>query len=296
MDHNPTPTHILTVPPGTDNDTAEPWVRTAILDSESNRVFLTDATNTSVKVIPLASPYDISEVNLDTMPWGLALVPTQGEKLLAVTSMDYNVIHMIDVTADPTPTVVQRIYTGRRYIGVDAFDDSRMVVSCCRDGRSDQPPSVDFFTLGGNVEGQAVTSQLLTELRDPRYLCVHGVHVYISDFENHCVYKADLSTGQLIDKLTHPQLQSPCQVCTDHTGNLYVTSKEGRVLVRTRSGQWRSVLEGRQHGEGVRTRPRCVVSVPDTELLVSWDKDVGGDSVLKGYHLGSSALRHFLST
>ena len=132
----------------------------------------------------------------------------------------------------PTLAVTSEIEAARQYDGVaDGLTDHTLLVSCWK--TNSDPARVDVITRCGVVVRTVVDSTMLTQLISPLYLCVAGDCVLLTDWKKHAVYKVDVTTGQLMDTLTHTDMRSPHQVCVDGDGNIYIASANGQcVLVR----------------------------------------------------------------
>ncbi|XP_070201587.1 uncharacterized protein [Littorina saxatilis] len=256
------------------------WYTSVILDSASSRVFKADCSNSMISAATISLRTDTSKRQLEVRPWALALL--KDGATLAVTSENEKQILFINVS---DLSIVKTIHTSRLYWGVGEYASERLVVSCCKD--EDGEASVDVITWEGKVESTLATSQKLTGLSQPHYLFVHNDDVFISDFSSDCVYRVDRNTGEMIDTMTDPQLQSPCQVSVDPAGKLYVASwTNGRVLKKSSPhGKPQPLLVRERNAESGYEHARCV-SVTDTNLLVSWDRSGGSpmNSVLKAYH------------
>ena len=177
-----------------------------------------------------------------------------------------------------------RIQTGRQYDGVgDGLTDHTLLVSC---GKTDSGPArVDLITRGGEVVRTVVDSTMLTQLWDPLYLCVSGGCVLLSDWKTHAVYTVDVTTGQLVDTLTHTDMVSPGQVCVDREGNIYIVSGGGRcVLMRSTGDQWGRVVYSPDHTDQGCDRPLGVCVTRSGRLVVAWRKGYS-HCVVTGYEL-----------
>ena len=180
--------------------------------------------------------------------------------------------------------MITRIQTGRRYEGVgEGLTDHTLLVSC---GKTDSDPArVDLITRGGEVVRTVVDSTMLTQLSGPHCLCVSGGCVLLSDWWTHAVFTVDITTGQLVDTLTHIDMKSPRQICVDEEGNIFIASDGGRcVLVRSTGKQWRRVVYSPDHTDQGYDWPWGVCVTRSGRLVVAWRKDFS-HSVVTGYDL-----------
>ena len=116
-------------------------------------------------------------------------------------------------------------------------------------------------------------------------MCIMDGHVMILDADQHCVYRVEVTTGRLVDTLTHPELKTPWQVVADEHGNMYVTSADGQcVLVLTASGQWRRLLHAPQHSDKDYVCPMALC-LTRSGIVVVWVKDDDSARVVIGYDL-----------
>ena len=134
-------------------------------------------------------------------------------------------------------TVKSRIKTAIEYNCVaQGPDDETLILG----GKGPDGLCVDIVDRTGAKVKTLVDNGTLDRLKYLRELCVSNGHVIIPDTSNHCVYMVEVTTGRLVDTLTHPNMKNPSKVVADAHGNLYLASRDGQcVLVRTPDGQWR---------------------------------------------------------
>ena len=240
---------------------------------------MADYNNNKVKVVDMSDPHTVSaSLTVKERPWGLAVL---SDGLVAVTTLKPT-IYLLKVS--PTLAVTTRTQTGRWYAGVaEGLTDHTLLVSC---GKTDSDPArVDLITRGGEVVRTVVDSTMLTQLSGPHYLCVSGGCVLLSDWWTHAVFTVDITTGQLVDTLTHTDMKSPRQVCVDGEGNIYIASVGGHcVLVRSTGKQWKRVVYSPDHTDQGCDRPCGVCVTRSSRLVVAWYK-YNSDSVVTGYDL-----------
>ena len=272
-----TPHKVFVATPASHDDVKKPWI-TSIVSTQDEKLVMADYNN-KVKVVDMSDPHTVSaSLKVEEKPWGLAVL---SDGLVAVTT--YNpTIYLLKVS--PTLAVTTRIQTGRLYGGVvEGLTDHTLLVSC---GKTDSDPArVDLITRGGEVVRTVVDSTMLTQLGTPHYLCVSGGCVLLSDWRTHAVYRVDVTTGQLVDTLTHTDMKCPRQVCVDGEGNIYIASGSGRcVLVRSTGKQWKRVVYSPDHTDQGCDRPLGVCVTTSGRLVVGWNK-YKSHSVVTGYDL-----------
>nr|KAG5709055.1 hypothetical protein BaRGS_004694 [Batillaria attramentaria] len=263
------PRKVFVTRPDTEGDTHKdgPGI-SSVVATHDGRLVMTDYLNNMVKVAELTSPANtVQGVQLHAAPHKLALLR---DGLVAVTS-DKKFIYFVDVSGNPT--VVSHVQTGKRYWGVASIvEDDTLIVSSMKN--KDNPASVDVISRAGVVLRNVVDSNEILTLVSPEYLCVFGGKVYISDSTASAVFRVELDSGRVLEKLTHSDLKTPQQVATDSDGNCYIACYDSQcVLVVTPGGQWRRLLYGPDHGDSTRICPRglCVTS---WGVIVTWyEKD-----------------------
>ncbi|XP_070183033.1 uncharacterized protein [Littorina saxatilis] len=243
---------------------------------------MADVENESIKVTDLSLKL-IYELRLGFKPRGLAL--SFDRKQLYVTSQEECKIVVIDV--ENKRELDGSINTSKPYWGIGTWDDKTLVVSYSGYSGKHGKPSVDVITVSG-LKVTVIRTLCTPDVLEPHYLSVHSGKVFISDrhHDKSCVYVVDLITGELTETLKHALLQSPCQVCTDHGGNLYVASHKGQCVLKhlTANRQWLEVARGPTDN----AHPKCV-SVAGTRLLVSWGKFGNASSVLQAYNMSPAS-------
>jgi hypothetical protein len=182
------------------------------------------------------------------------------------------------------------VKTVRQYWGIcDSADSNNFItLSCEKD--DDGPASVDVITRSGLVVKTLINSHTLPQLTKPYYRCTVNNHLLVSDWKAHTVFKVDTDSGDVLDQLTHPDLRVPRQLCADVAGNVFVASVNGHcVMVKSRHGEWRRLLEAQRHSEEGYVVP-ARVCVTSSGLFVTWAKKEGPEfpqvsSVSIGYRL-----------
>ena len=236
-----TPHKVFVATPASARDVKKPWI-TSIFSTQDEKLVMADQDNKKVKVVDMSDPHTVSaSLTVEETPWGLAVL---SDGLVAMTTYKPT-IYLLKVS--PTLAVTTRIQTGRQYEGVaEGLTDHTLLVSC--EKTYSDPARVDLITRGGEVVRTVVDSTMLTQLSAPHYLCVSGGCVLLSDWRTNTVYIVDVTTGQLVDTLTHTDMKSPRQVCVDGEGNIYIASGGGRcVLVRSTGNQWGRVVYSPDH-------------------------------------------------
>ena len=269
------PQRVMTTTAVTDQDTETPLIND-VLATQDGRLLMADIDNKVIKV--MSDQTSVTSVKLDEAPLYFAAL---SDGLVALTT-DNNTLFLLDVSGQVA--VTSRIKTVRQYGGVaDGPGDDTLIVSCLKDGGG--PASIDVITRHGGLVRTVVDGNTLTGLQKPRQICIMDGHVMIPDLHQDCVHRVEVTTGRLVDTLTHPVLKTPCQVVADEHGNMYVTSAVGQcVLVLTASGQWRRLLHAPQHSDKDYV---CPVSLCLTRsgIVVVWVKDDFSGRVVIGYGL-----------
>ena len=273
-----TPHKVFVATPASHDDVDKPRI-TSIVSTQDEKLVMADCYNNKVKVVNMSDPHTVSaSLTVEETPWGLAVL---SDGLVAVTT--YNpTIYLLKVS--PTLAVTTRVQTGRQYLGVgEGLTDHTLLVSCLE--TVSDPARVDLITRGGEVVRTVVDSTMLTQLSAPDSLCVSGGCVLLSDWRTHAVYRVDVTTGQLVDTLTHTDMESPCQVCVDGEGNIYIASVGGHcVLVRSTGKQWKRVVYSPEHTDQGCDRPCGLCVTRSGRLVVAWGKS-DSHSVVTGYDL-----------
>ncbi|KAK7461205.1 hypothetical protein BaRGS_00038740 [Batillaria attramentaria] len=201
------------------------------------------------------------------------------DDLVAVTSQDKSIILLLEVT--PDLSLFKKINTGRLYRGVACGGkDGKLIVSCSADDGN--PAKVDKIERNGEVS-QAESIKLPPKT-DPRFLCVVGNDVLVSDKESNSVLRVDWN-AQIKARYTDNDLKSPRQLATDQDGNIYVATRGGRaVLMLQPGGKCRKLLDGNKHGIGNCSRGQSVAVTARNMVVVVWA--ARNDScVVAGYNL-----------
>ena len=264
--------------PASARDVKKPLI-TSIVSTQDEKLVMADCNNDKVKVVDMSDPLTVSaSLKVKETPRRLAVL---SDGLIAMTTLK-PIIYLLKVS--PTLAVTTRTQTDREYAGVaEGLTDHTLLVSC---GKTDSDPAcVDLITRGGEVVRTVVDSTMLTQLSGPDYLCVSGGCVLLSDWWTHAVYRVDVTTGQLVDTLTHRYMKSPDQVCVDREGNIFIASADGRcVLVRSTGNQWKRVVYSPDHTDQGCDWPLGVCVTRSGRLVVAWCKG-NSHSVVTGYDL-----------
>ena len=271
------PQRVMTTTAVTDQDRRTPCI-CDVLATQDGRLLMADIVNKMIKVMSLSDQTSVTSVKLDEAPRCFAAL---SDGLVALTA-DNNTLFLLDVSGQVA--VTSRIKTVREYEGVaDGPDDDTLIVSCSKDG--DGPAIIDVITKHGGLVRTVVDGNTLTGLERPTKICIMDGHVMIPDLHQDCVYRVEVTTGRLVDTLTHPQLNTPWQVVGDEHGNTYVTSVFDRcVLVLTASGQFRKLLHARQHIDKDYVYP-VSLCLTRSGIVVVWANDDFSACVVIGYDL-----------
>ena len=260
------------------DDVAKPLI-ISIVSTQDDKLVMADCGNSKVKVVDMSDPHTVSaSLTVEETPRRLAVL---SDGLVAVTTLKPT-IYLLKVS--PTLAVTTRIQTGRRYGGVaEGLTDHTLLVSC--EKTVSDPARVDLITRGGEVVRTVVDSTMLAQISIPDYLCGSGDCVLVSDWWTHAVYTVDVTTGQLVDTLTHTDMKSPGQVCVDGEGNIYIASARGQcVLVRSTENQWIRIVYSPDHTDQGCDWPWSVCVTRSGRLVVAWYKPYS-HSVVTGYEL-----------
>ncbi|XP_070182588.1 uncharacterized protein [Littorina saxatilis] len=275
-----TPERAFSLTPVSAKDTKKPYI-TAIASATDNRLFMADKANRMIKVVDLREPDEAPvSVELQASPWGLAVL---SDGLVAVTTKTSSV-YLLSAEGDQM-SVKSSIQTRRWYVGVAGNVDSTLVVSCRE--HSDDPERVDVINRRGDVVMTLVDSVRLPELKSVGSLCAAGGDVLVSDFWGHAVYRLTMATGEIVDTLTHTDLQNPQGVVVDKADNVYIASTNCHcVMVKSASGEWRRLLRGPDDSEKGCNFPWGVCVSGEGVVVVAWCRPrVQGVSVVVGYTL-----------
>ena len=226
-----------------------------------------------VKVVVRPGLSTVACLTLRERPLHFARV---SDGLVALTTFS-NVMYLLYVSGHVT--VRSRFHTARQYVGVaDGAGDDTLFVSCWKDGHG--PACVDVIRRDGEVVRRIAVDKTPTILERPLAICVMDGHVMITDLDHDCVYRVKVTTGRLVDTLTHPDLKKPCQVVVDDQGNRYMASRDGQcVLVLTAGGQWRRLLHGPQHGDKDFVYP-VRLCLTKSGMAVVWRNESSGRRVI----------------
>ncbi|KAK7087389.1 uncharacterized protein [Littorina saxatilis] len=264
----------------TDKDVHTPFI-TDVLTTQDGRLIMADAYNKMVKLATLVEPAIVTScLRLESEPGCLALLR---DGVLAVTAKR-KTIFFVDV--ERRLGIRSQCNTARQYVGVTSTPDSddALLVSCWQNG--ERAASVDVIRRDGSVLRTVTNGNSLTGLASPRQMCVTDGNVLVPDFEKQCVYRVELTTGNLVNVLTHKQLVKPIEVAADQHRNVYVVSCDNQcVLVRSPSGEWRRLLHGAEHGSRGCVKP-FALCLTDSGIVVSWARLHSDNSVAYSLVIG----------
>ena len=271
------PQRVMTTTAVTDQDRGAPRI-TDVLATQDGRLLMADIDNKMIKVMSLSDQTSVTSVKLDV---ALLCFAALSDGLVALAA-ENNTLFLLEVSGQVA--VTSRIKTVRQCVGVaDGPDDDTLIVGFWKDG--DGPHSIDVITRHGGLVRTVVDANTLTGLKGPSKICIMDGHVMIPDLDQHCVYRVEVTTGRLVDTLTHPQLKAPWQVVADEHGNMYVASGDGQcVLVLTTSGQWRRLLHAPQHSDKGYVCPLSFC-LTRSGIVVVWTKGDFSACVVIGYDL-----------
>lgn len=270
-----TPKKVFTVAPTADDDTQKPSID-AIAYTHDDRLVMADGGNYKVKIVDLRDPKTVTaSVKLDFKPLSLAALH---DGPVALTT-DNTVIYLLDLVDTVTAT---QIKTLSQYAGVvGSTSDETLIVSCCKNNT--QPARVDVINRAGDIVRTIADVTTIPGLEFPGHMCLVDKHVLIADSWKDVVYYVDPESCKLTEMVTHTGLNRPSQIAADKSGNVYVASRDSqRVLVRSREGEWRCLLEGHQHSEQACFWPRGVCVTTTGRIMVAWRKAYS-HSVVIGY-------------
>lgn len=167
-----------------------------------------------------------------------------------------------------------------------AFTDQQLVVGCRKDRQG--PAKVDIIDRqDGKLVKTVVDTGALPELFCPYHiiLAANG-ELFVSSFANHCVYKMNLSTGTIVQSLTHAKLQFPQQLTMDPSGTIYVCSTYGHcILAVGKKGDWCRLLDCETYSNKGFDKPYSLCLV-EGGIVVGWNKPFHPfDSILITYSL-----------
>nr|KAG5693507.1 hypothetical protein BaRGS_006209 [Batillaria attramentaria] len=250
----------------------------AIVAKENGKLIVTDENNKMIKVLDVSKPgITCVGISLGSVPRGLTLLHDNPNKVAVTT--DLKCIYFLDVGS--FPKVINFVQTARQYRGVASVREDNTLVVGCNYGRWEGPACVDVVTQEGVVL-KTVDDKTLSGLLAPENLCVWFGDMLVSDNQANCLYRLKMDTGCMVAKLTHPDLQGPCQVTTDYRGNCYIACPRSQcVLVVTPAGEWRKLLHGPTDGDPPRVQPYGVYALT-SHLAVAWHYD---HSVVALYNL-----------
>lgn len=303
--------HIQATNPRTKDDLSGVCYITSVTCTPTGALVMADTRNRMVKVIPASLPRKSSIDRDDSLcnylslgephpplysdyatrclvlleqPCDLATLP-DGD--VAVTT-DSNILYFI--SAGVHIFVTARVETRRTYSGVAAHSSSSntLLASSCQDPERRLDACVDVIDRAGRVVRTVVDGAANDWLRSPTCLCLFDdATLHIADYHRHTVLAVDVASGALQETLTHAEMRTPRQICTDKAGNLFVASEYGQcLLVRSPAGQWRKLLNPQDHSRHGFNCPSGVCLTGAGGLVVAWTKTTGGfESELVGYQL-----------
>ncbi|KAK7087536.1 tripartite motif-containing protein 2-like [Littorina saxatilis] len=256
-----TPRHVFETTAVTDQDTKTPYIND-LLTTPDGRLLMADYYNKMIKVVarPLSGEHTLPALTLEKDPRYMSLL---SDGLVAVTAWG-KTIYLVDVSSHVT--VKTKFKTKRQYQGVtDGPDDDTLLVSRWKDEGG--PAGVDVIKRNGSLVRTVIDGTKLEGLEMQYSICVVDGHVLIPDFSQHCVYRVEVTSGRLVDTLTHPDLKGPTQVVADDDGKLYIVCEQSHsVVVWSCEGEWRRLL---QHGSGDNSYP-VAMCLTKSGITVGW--------------------------
>ena len=250
--------------PGDKND---PYIPCMI--HTDNTVYMMDMNNKSIKCLDVASRTITQSLTLDVSPRGMTLC-CDGQTL-AITTGDNKTVIFIKEMRVTMRASVQRVYRG-----VAGLPSQRLVVGCWKD--RDGPATIDIIDYRGNVLHTLMTRH--TNIPDTEVTLKCSLYLHYNDTNNellvsdrwaNSVHRINMSNNEVLPSLTHPQLKYPHQITTDHHGHLAVASTDGQcVVVYMKSGGWRTLATGQDHGQGDFVCPRAVCLTDSGHVIIAW--------------------------
>ncbi|KAK7108566.1 uncharacterized protein [Littorina saxatilis] len=273
-----TPRRVFQTSAATDQDVKPPFI-CDMLTARDGRVLMGDINN---KMVKLLSPDNPSEVAYVQLEGGIRRMALLSGDAVAVNT-DIKVIYLVNSNGGEF-TVKGRFQTARQYIGmVQGPDDVTLVVGCWKD--DDGPARIDVIRHDGSVVRTVADESSIPGLKSPCQLLQLGDRLIIPDLLANCVYILELSSGRLVETVTHADIKKPTQVLVDGRENLYFVSHEGQcVLVRSPEGQWRHLLRGKEDGVNELTSPWAACLI-DTGIVVAWNNNFTTPFAVAGYTL-----------
>ena len=264
---------------------AQPLI-SSIVCAQNEKLVMTDYENRKVKVVDMSDPYTVSDsLPVKEIPLHMAAL---SDGLVAMT-VDEPAIYLLKVS--PALAVESRIKTNIPYSGVaEGLTDDTLLVCIGKTVKS--PATVNIITRKGDLVMPVVNSTTLTQLCAPSRMCVSQDSVLLSDWAKDAVYKVNVSTGQLLDTLTHRDMRRPGQVCVDGEGNIYtVSSESGCVLVMSKQKEWRRIVYSPDHTDQGCHKPLGVCVTTSGRLVVAWCNP-DSHCVVIGYELKGLTQQH----
>ena len=202
---------------------------------------MADFSNKRILVTSMDACPVTTSVQLDSRPLCFARL-SDGRVALTATS---KTLFILSDNGDVTVRSSDR--TAKDYRGVaEGPGGDTLIVS--RWNEHGGTAGVDIVRRNGHLVKTIRNDESATLLDSPMHLCVMDGHVLIPELNYSTVLRVEVTTGRVMDTLTHPDLKAPHQVVVDGQRNMYVTSRDGQcVLVQSASGQWRKLLHGPQH-------------------------------------------------
>ena len=262
------PTTVSFTPTTVDSDKTPSYV-TAMVCTQDDKLVFADCHNYKVKVVSLTKPDTVSAfIKLDDNPSSLALLPDGTIAVTSLQSLSSPAIYLLKV--DDDDVTVAKIKAGKRYRGVAGNTDGNLIVSC-PGSHEDGPASVDIIRRDGAFVKTLCDGNSVSALVEPRRLCVDNGHVIVSDCGTDSLIVVDIATG-VVNTLTNEDMKNPTQVCVDKNGNVYVACRvRGRgVMVKTRGGDWRRLVNYEQHSQQGNDWARAVCVTKSGRLVVAW--------------------------
>ncbi|KAK7087397.1 E3 ubiquitin-protein ligase TRIM71-like [Littorina saxatilis] len=259
-----TPRRVFETTAVTDQDTEKPYIHD-VLTLHDGRLLMADLHDKMLTALArmLSGEHILPALKLERPPVYLSIL---SDRLVAVTAFGKN-IYLVDVSGQLA--IKSLFQTKRQYRGVtDGPDDDTLLVSCHKDNGG--PAGVDVIRRDGSLVRTVIDGDTLTGLERVSKICVVDGHVLIPDCGQDCVYRVEVTSGRLVEILTHPDLKGPVHTLADDDGNVYIVCVDGEsVVVCSCEGEWRRLLHGPQHGSGENSVPGSMC-LTKSGIVVTW--------------------------
>ena len=262
----------------TDQDFTRPGVNDVLITPDG-RLLLADYHNKMIKVMSLSHNSPVISVKLNEAPLNFAQL---SDGLVALTA-ENKTVFLVDIGVHVS--VKSQVQTARQYTGVaDGPEDDTLIVLCCED--PDGPARVDIVQRRDGVLVRTVVGdRTLSGLRRAGRIYLRGVDMLICDWSINCIYKLHVTSGRLMDTITHPDMNGPFGVVADEKGNMYVSCIQSKcVLLLTTGGEWKKLLQAAQHSDKDCDHPMSLC-LTMFGIVVVWKQAGGNARVIVGYDL-----------